>query len=158
VVEDSGQWADSYVHQASLAPLLRREEALVLARRVHQGDAEAKSDLIAANRRLVVSIARRHASVTAKEGDWKTRTMGDPPDPERLAPLLAKGEQGLRVAVDRFDESKGFSFPTYATWWIGQAIAEGNQGDDPGGVREPLSPGPGSLSGAVAFDLPTTRS
>jgi RNA polymerase primary sigma factor len=156
VVDDSGRWAESYVHQASLAPHLSRDEALLLARRMHRGDTEAKADLITANRRLVVSIARRYVGVPPSEDDWKTRTAAQPPDLEQLAPILAKGEQGLQTAVGRFDESKGFAFPTYATWWIRQAIAEGTQGGDPGGVREPTSPTPGSPSGAVRIDLPNT--
>ena len=156
MADDSGSWASSYVHQAGLAPHLSRDEALLIARRAHQGDAEAKSDLIAAYRRLVVSIARRYAGVTPKEDDWKTRATAQPPDPEQLAPLLVRGDQGLQTAVDRFDESKGFAFPTYATWWIRQAMAAGTQGGDPGGVREPRSPGPESPSGAILLDLPGT--
>lgn len=158
VVGEPGRWADSYVHQANLAPHLSRGEALLLARRMHQGDAAAKSDLITASRRLVVSIARRYVGVPPTEDDWTTLATAQPPDRERLAPLLAWGEQGLQTAVARFDGSKGFGFSTYATWWIRQAITHGTQGGDPGGVREPTSPAPESPSGAVRRDLPSSRS
>lgn len=156
MVDGSGRWADSYVHQANLAPYLSRDEALLLARRMHQGDTEAKADLIAASRRLVVSIARRHVGIPPSEGDWKTRITAQPPDLEQLAPILARGEQGLQTAVGLFDESKGFAFATYATWWIRQSMTEGTQGGYPGGVREPISPAPESPSGAVRIDLPST--
>lgn len=141
---------------ASLAPHLSRDEALLLVRRMRRGDAEAKADLIAANRRLVVSIARRYVGVPPSEDDQRTRTTALPPDLEQLAPVLVSGEQGLQTAVGRFDESKGFAFPTYATWWIRQAITNGIQGGDSGGVREPSAPAPEAPSGAVRIDLPTT--
>jgi RNA polymerase primary sigma factor len=123
---------------------------------MHQGDTDAKADLITANRRLVVSIARRYVGIPPTEGNWNTRTTSQSPDLEQLAPILARGEQGLQTAVGRFDESKGFAFPTYATWWIRQAITKGTQGGDPGGVREPISPAPESPLGAVRIDLPST--
>jgi len=74
-----------------------------------------------------------------------------------LAELLPKGEEGLLMAIDRFDASKGFSFPAYATWWIRQAIIEGTQGGDMGGVREPRSPAPAPPSRAVLLDLPAAE-
>ena len=143
MVDGSGRWAESYVRQASLAPHLSRNEALLLARRMHQGDIEAKAELITANRRLVVSIASRYVAVPPRDDDRWTRTTAQPPDLEQIAPILVRGEQGLQTAVGHFDESKGFAFPTYATWWIRQAITKGTQGGDPGGMREPISPAPG---------------
>jgi DNA-directed RNA polymerase specialized sigma subunit len=78
-----------------------------------------------------------------------------PPDPEHLAPLLALGEKGLLTAVDRFDEKKGFAFPTYATWWIRQAISKGIQGGEHGGVRVPQSPAPDFSAGGMRLELPS---
>ena len=137
-----------------MAPHFSCAEALLLARRAHQGDTDAKSDLIASNRRLVVSIAHRYVRTPPKEDDWERRMTTQPPDPEHLAPLLALGEKGLLTAVERFDEAKGFAFPTYATWWIGQAISKGIQGGEHAGVREPRSPAPDSSAGAMRLDLP----
>ena len=138
-MEDSDQWAESYVRHAGLAPHLNRDDALVLLRQVAQGDDGARSDLIGACRRLVVSNARRYV----------------PSHSDDLAPLLALGEEGLRMAIDRFDESKGFAFQSYATWWIQQAITRGGLGNL-GGVREPRSPHPESPSGTVHLDVPGT--
>jgi DNA-directed RNA polymerase specialized sigma subunit len=143
------------VRQAGMTPHCSRAEAVLLVRRAHQGDTAAKSDLIASNRRLVVSVARRYVSTPPKEDGWETRITNQPPDPEHLAPLLALGEQGLLTAVERFDESKGFAFPTYATWWIRQAITKGIQGGEPGGVREPRALAPDSSTGAMRLDLPS---
>jgi RNA polymerase primary sigma factor len=132
---------------------------VLLIRRVQVGDAEAKESLIAANRRLVVMIARKYVHTTPHEDDWEARITTQSLDSERLAELLPMGEGGLIAAIDRFDESKGaLSFPTYATWWIRQAIAEGTEGDDPAGVREPRSPAPGTPSRAARLDLPDTGS
>ena|ERR1700676_1986566 len=154
MVDDSGQWADSYVHQAGLAPHLSRDAVLLLARRVHQGEDEARSDLVAANRRLVVSIAGRYVCVPPPEDAWEVPAAAQPTHSEQLAPLLRFGEQGLHTAIERFDEAKGFAFPTYATWWIRQAITRGGLGDNLGGVREPRSPHPESPSGAVRLTIP----
>ena len=140
VVDDPDPWAESYIRQAALAPHLNRDEALVLLRKVAQGNDEARSDLMTAGRRIVVSNARRYVP-----------SHGD------LASVLRFGEQGLRTAIDRFDETKGFAFQTYATWWIQQTITRGAPGNL-GGVREPLSPQPQSPFGTVHLDVPGTAS
>jgi RNA polymerase primary sigma factor len=158
VGDESDRWVDAYARQAGLAPRLNRDEAVLLIRRVQVGDAEAKERVVAANRRLVVMIARKYVHTTPHEDDWQPRITTQPLDSERLAELLPKGEEGLLTAIDRFDESKGFSFSTYATWWIRQAIAEGTEGDDPAGVRGPRSPAPETPSRAARLDLPDTGS
>ncbi|MBG9791530.1 RNA polymerase sigma factor rpoD [Paenibacillus dendritiformis] len=94
-----------YLKEIGRVPLLTAEEEIELAKRVVQGDAEAKQRLAEANLRLVVSIARRYIG----------RGM-------MLLDLIQEGNMGLMRAVDKFDYTKGYKFSTYATWWIRQAI------------------------------------
>jgi len=99
---------DLLLEQASVYPLLTKEEEIVLAKRVEQGDLEAKGRMINSNIRLVVSIARRYQG------------QGMP-----FADIVQEGMFGLIRAVEKFDHRKGFKFSTYATWWIRQAIQRG---------------------------------
>lgn len=94
-----------YLKEIGKVPLLSAEEELELAKRMEQGDEEAKNKLCEANLRLVVSIAKRYVG----------RGM-------LFLDLIQEGNMGLIKAVDKFDYTKGFKFSTYATWWIRQAI------------------------------------
>ena len=94
-----------YLKEIGKVPLLTAEQEQELAQRMLEGDEDAKKELIEANLRLVVSIAKRYLG----------RGM-------QFLDLIQEGNLGLIKAVDKFDHSKGFKFSTYATWWIRQAI------------------------------------
>ncbi|NLP31239.1 MAG: RNA polymerase sigma factor RpoD [Clostridiales bacterium] len=94
-----------YLKEIGKVALLTAEEEIELAKRMEQGDEEAKRILCEANLRLVVSIAKRYVG----------RGM-------LFLDLIQEGNLGLIKAVDKFDWRKGFKFSTYATWWIRQAI------------------------------------
>ncbi len=94
-----------YLKEIGRVDLLTREEEIELAKRIEQGDEEAKAKLCEANLRLVVSIAKKFVG----------RGMG-------FLDLIQEGNLGLIKAVDKFDWRKGYKFSTYATWWIRQAI------------------------------------
>ena len=94
-----------YLKEIGKVPLLSAEEEIDLAKRMADGDEEAKKRLAEANLRLVVSIAKRYVG----------RGM-------LFLDLIQEGNLGLIKAVEKFDYQKGFKFSTYATWWIRQAI------------------------------------
>ena len=94
-----------YLKEIGKVPLLSADEEVELAKRMEEGDAEAKKKLAEANLRLVVSIAKRYVG----------RGM-------LFLDLIQEGNLGLIKAVEKFDYQKGFKFSTYATWWIRQAI------------------------------------
>ena len=94
-----------YLKEIGKVPLLSAEEEIELAKRMENGDEEAKKRLAEANLRLVVSIAKRYVG----------RGM-------LFLDLIQEGNLGLIKAVEKFDYNKGFKFSTYATWWIRQAI------------------------------------
>ncbi len=94
-----------YLKEIGKVPLLTAEEEVDLAKRMGEGDEEAKHKLTEANLRLVVSIAKRYVG----------RGM-------LFLDLIQEGNLGLIKAVEKFDYTKGFKFSTYATWWIRQAI------------------------------------
>ncbi len=94
-----------YLKEIGKVNLLTAEEEFDLAKRMSEGDEEAKKRLAEANLRLVVSIAKRYVG----------RGM-------LFLDLIQEGNLGLIKAVDKFDYTKGYKFSTYATWWIRQAI------------------------------------
>jgi RNA polymerase primary sigma factor len=94
-----------YLKEIGKVPLLTAEEEIDLAKRMENGEEEAKQRLCEANLRLVVSIAKRYVG----------RGM-------LFLDLIQEGNLGLIKAVDKYDWRKGFKFSTYATWWIRQAI------------------------------------
>ncbi len=94
-----------YLKDIGKVPLLSADEEIELAKRMQEGDEEAKKRLSEANLRLVVSIAKRYVG----------RGM-------LFLDLIQEGNLGLMKAVEKFDYQKGFKFSTYATWWIRQAI------------------------------------
>ncbi len=96
-----------YLREIGKYPLLVAQEERDLAKRIVEGDLEAKNLLARANLRLVVSIAKKY--------------VGRSPD-LTLLDLIQEGNLGLFKAVDKLDYTKGFKFSTYATWWIRQAI------------------------------------
>lgn len=94
-----------YLKDIGRVPLLSPDDEVELAKRMQEGDEEAKKKLSEANLRLVVSIAKRYVG----------RGM-------LFLDLIQEGNLGLMKAVEKFDYSKGFKFSTYATWWIRQSI------------------------------------
>lgn len=95
-----------YLREIGHVNLLTAEEEIELAKRIEQGDEEAKKHLSEANLRLVVAIAKTHSG----------RGLA-------LSDLIQEGNIGLMKAVEKFDYRKGNRFSTYATWWIRQSIS-----------------------------------
>ena len=94
-----------YLKEIGKIPLLTAEEEVELAKKIEDGDIDAKNKLAEANLRLVVSIAKKYVG----------RGM-------LFLDLIQEGNLGVIKAVEKFDASKGYKFSTYATWWIRQAI------------------------------------
>jgi RNA polymerase primary sigma factor len=94
-----------YLREIGKVPLLTADQEVYLAKRVERGDLAAKTQMIEANLRLVVSIAKLHVG------------RGLP-----FLDLIQEGSLGLIRAVEKFDYRRGFKFATYATWWIRQAV------------------------------------
>ena len=94
-----------YLKEIGKIPLLTTEREMYLAEQIELGNKQAKDELVEANLRLVVSIAKRHVN--------KGMCFLD---------LIQEGNLGLMKAVEKFDYRKGYKFSTYATWWIRQAI------------------------------------
>ena len=94
-----------YLKSIGKVPLLKTEQEKEIAKRIQAGDQDAKDELIEANLRLVVAIAKKYVGRGLQFLD-----------------LIQEGNLGLVKAVDKFDYTKGFKFSTYATWWIRQAI------------------------------------
>ncbi len=102
-----------YLREIRETPLLSPGEEIELARKIAKGDEQARKQMIKANLRLVVAIAKRDVHLGLVISD-----------------LIEEGNLGLMKAVERYDPEKGFRFSTYASWWIRQSItrALANQG------------------------------
>lgn len=96
-----------YLDAIGRYPLLNREEELALGRRIRAGDGDAVNQLVCANLRFVVSIAKQHQ----REG-------------VALLDLIDEGNLGLIRAAEKYDETRGIRFISYAVWWIRQAILQ----------------------------------
>ena len=103
-VKDSLQ---RYLEDVAASQPLSSEEEIELARRIKLGDLNARTKLVEANLRFVISVAREY------------QNQGVP-----LADLISAGNIGLITAAERFDETKGFKFISYAVWWIRQAVLQ----------------------------------
>jgi RNA polymerase primary sigma factor len=103
---DPSDSLEQYLREICAYRVLRREVEAVLARRIAAGDQEALDELVRANLRFVVSVAKKY------------QHLGLP-----LADLVNEGNLGLMRAARRFDETKGIKFISYAVWWIRQTIA-----------------------------------
>ncbi len=96
-----------YFKEINRYKLLSREEESELAARIHQGDQDALKGLVSANLRFVVTVAKRYVHQGLS-----------------LSDLINEGNIGLLKAADRFDETRGFKFISYAVWWIRQSILQ----------------------------------
>jgi RNA polymerase primary sigma factor len=98
---------DKYLHEIGKVELINAEEEVELARRIRKGDGEALEKLIKSNLRFVVSVAKQYQNQGLS-----------------LPDLINEGNLGLIKAAQRFDETRGFKFISYAVWWIRQSILQ----------------------------------
>lgn len=126
---------DDYQCRAGAAPKLTDSEAAALVVLARSGEQLARAALISSHCRIVAKLARRY-SVTGLSPNER----------------IGLGELGLLTAIEKFDPSNGFSFATYATWWIRRFILRGYDGrEGTSEVREPRTPRPSSGSASVAL-------
>lgn len=105
IVSDEGSSLSLYLKDISKESLISKEKEIELAKRIKEGDERAREELIKANLRFVITIAKQF------------QNRGLP-----LEDLIAEGNIGLMKAIEKFDETKGFHFISYAVWWIRQSI------------------------------------
>lgn len=98
---------DKYLNEISKLPLLTEEEEVAVAKRIHTGDSDALEELVQANLRFVVSVAKQYQNQGLALND-----------------LINEGNIGLIKAAQKFDETKGFKFISYAVWWVRQSILQ----------------------------------
>jgi len=98
---------DKYLHEVSKIDLITAEEEVDLARRIHKGDLNARDRLINANLRFVVSVSKQY--------QYQGLSLPD---------MINEGNLGLIKAAERFDETRGFKFISYAVWWVRQSILQ----------------------------------
>ncbi|MDE5980424.1 MAG: RNA polymerase sigma factor RpoD/SigA [Bacteroidaceae bacterium] len=101
------QAINAYLREIDRYPLLSMEEEIELAQRIRKGDVQARDKMVNSNLRFVVSVAKQ----------YPTQGMD-------LMDLISEGNVGLVKAAERFDETRGFKFISYAVWWIRQAIMQ----------------------------------
>ncbi len=105
VTNRENSFLDKYINEIGKIKLISAEEEVSLARRIHKGDLDARDCLINANLRFVISVSKQYQNLGLS-----------------LADLVNEGNLGLIKAAQRFDETRGFKFISYAVWWIRQAI------------------------------------
>ncbi|MDP3003549.1 MAG: RNA polymerase sigma factor RpoD/SigA [Bacteroidales bacterium] len=107
VTNRENSFLDKYINEIGKIKLISAEEEVSLARRIHKGDLDARDRLINANLRFVISVSKQYQNLGLS-----------------LADLISEGNLGLIEAAQRFDETRGFKFISYAVWWIRQAIMQ----------------------------------
>jgi RNA polymerase primary sigma factor len=107
VTNRENSFLDKYLNEVAKIKLINAEEEVSLARRIHKGDIDARDCLINANLRFVVSVAKQYQNLGLS-----------------LSDLINEGNLGLIEAAQRFDETRGFKFISYAVWWIRQSIMQ----------------------------------
>ncbi len=107
ITNRDSQSIEKYLHEISKLEMVTPEQEAILSRKIKEGDTEALDKLVNANLRFVVSVAKQY------------QHQGLP-----LSDLINEGNLGLIKAAQRFDETKGFKFISYAVWWIRQSILQ----------------------------------
>lgn len=107
ITNRESQSIEKYLYEISKLPLLTAEDEVMLAKRIKQGDQQALEKLVNANLRFVVSVAKQYQNSNLSLND-----------------LINEGNLGLVKAAQKFDETKGFKFISYAVWWIRQSIIQ----------------------------------
>jgi RNA polymerase primary sigma factor len=105
ITNRENSFLDKYLYEIAKIKLISAEEEVVLARRMQNGDMEARDRLINANLRFVISVAKQYQNLGLS-----------------LADVINEGNLGLIEAAQRFDDTRGFKFISYAVWWIRQSI------------------------------------